>query len=200
MKNKLNATGPEGLFATRETDRTYTNVVWIRKTEAIWRRELESSAKHQRAEARKYRQDLEVDNGGPLMHRWGREQVEKWAESADKSAAAYEAKLEAGFSADWRCEHWCGRLDLAIKQQSKWNSDGWETFLGDVLPNVEKGSRWIGQGGYYSGEVIVDRVKSVSGTTWIRFDLEGHGEEEISIVEFLKYFKPAAEPAFVVEH
>lgn len=199
MKNKLNATGPEGLIATRETDRTYTNVVWIRKPEAIWRREKESSIKYTAEELAKYEKDLETE--GQHTRRWGVETIQGWIDSKKKALESYRAELAAGFSyAPWRCEHWCGRRDLALKQQSKWNSDGWETFLGDVLPSVEKGSRWIGQGGYYSGEVIVDRVKAVSGTTWIRFDLEGHGEEEISIVEFLKYFKPAAEPAFTVEH
>lgn len=197
MKNKLNATGPEGLFATRETDRTYTNVVWIRKTEALWRSELESSIKHAIQEHKKYQRDLEED--GPLVARWGSAKVTQWRDDKTEAITRLREKLAAGYVAPaWECKHWCGRLDLAQKQANGYT--GWETFVGDVLPNVEKGSRWLGQGGYYSGEVIVDRVKAVSGTTWIRFDLEGHGEEEISIVEFLKYFKPAAEPAFVVEH
>jgi len=64
---------------------------------------------------------------------------------------------------------------------------------------VVKGSRWIGEGHYYSGSVTIERVQTSGASTWIRFYLDGHGEEEISIEEFLKHFKPDTSPVLVVD-
>lgn len=198
MKTKLYATGPEGSLATRETDRPYSNVVWIRRTEALWLKSLESGLKYAKEELAKYERDLAET--GQYTRRWGADTIEGWISSKKEGIAKDEEKLAAGYpGSPWKCEHWCGRRDLALKQHSKWSSDGYETFLGDVLPTIEKGSAWIGEGSYYSGRVIVDRVKTSGVTTWIRFYLDGHGEEEISAEEFFKHFRKDPEPALVVD-
>ncbi len=57
---------------------------------------------------------------------------------------------------------------------------------------VIKGSRWIGYEGnhYHRGPAMIERVRSSGASTWVRFYLEGHGEEEITIEDFLKYYRP----------
>lgn len=199
MKRKLTATGPDGLFASRSTDRNYTHVVWIQTTEVIWTRKCNETISCYEGFAERNRRAL---NGlePRYLAQYGEQVVKDTLEDYEAHIKNMKAKRDAGFQGEaWRCEHWCGRYDLAVKAMSKWSVAGYKTFIGEVFPQIEKGSRWIGSGTYYNGEITVDRVTSSGASTWIAFYLQGHGDEEVEISDFLRHFKPNAEPVLVVD-
>lgn len=128
-KPTLAAYDPNGVKATRTTDRTYTHVVFIRKTEAKWKADLEQIAKYERQQQAKYQRVLENQNYGQFTAA----DYERWRDNCDKQASTAEEKLATGFQVPaWEAVNWCGRVALAISQGSSWRTKGYEAHISEV--------------------------------------------------------------------
>lgn len=94
-KSKLTTTGPNGLIATRTTDRTYTHAVWTRITEPTWLKSLTGSVAHYQQESARYQSD--IDTNGAMTTRWGSAVVQEWVDSSDAAVIKLNARLAAGY-------------------------------------------------------------------------------------------------------
>jgi hypothetical protein len=58
---------------------------------------------------------------------------------------------------------------------------------------IKVGTTWKGTGTYLNGVATVQRVQNENGVQWVKFDLPGHGVEEITRDEFLMHFQQSGE-------
>ena len=131
-KITLVTTAPDGVTQkTRTTDRSYSHAVWVRRTEARWRKDVDGTRSWKAELAEKYQKQYDAKD--PDIMQFGQELVEQWIRDCKARVRSCTAELEAGFKLQpWTCENWCGRIDLARKQVGSWEANGYEAKISPV--------------------------------------------------------------------
>lgn len=111
----------------RQTHRTYTHVVWIRRTRQAnldhYRNCLQSSQGSIEVHER-----LLADPNRVSSHPYHERQLAR----ARKTVKTLTEEGEPSGPGPWSVASWCGRIDLAMKQVSQWQKQGFETLVGKV--------------------------------------------------------------------